>query len=192
MDHHRERLLSRLRRMETESAEEPWIVPPAAAVGSLLTIGFSADSRLLLTVSNSGRALMDARTGHRVFRDRSEKMDNRILDGGLSVRGIGPVERAVIQLAGIWGGGLSTVTADGWSVRIVAPDWPDERLILQPPAADVLSADRSSGCVQLDQPLSEIRASDFSPDGGVLALATASDLVLWSRSIPDPIDESVR
>lgn len=76
---------------------------------------------------------------------------------------------------------LSRVTADGWTVRVVTPDWPEERVVLEPPGDDVLSERHSEECVQIDTPTTELRAAGFSPDGSRLIVATSSDVRFWFR-----------
>ncbi len=44
-----------------------------------------------------------------------------------------------------------------------------------------MSEAHSDGCVQLGQPINEVRAYGFSRDGTTLVLATTSDLWMWRR-----------
>lgn len=181
VDDHRTNLLGRLRSLKTAEAPPPWKLLRTASVGGLVAVGFGDDSSLLLVISWSGRSLFDSATGDRIARDRDDDVAEWTSADYLTAEGIGPLEAVPVVVAGLWGGGLQRVTADGWSVNVVAPDWPDERVILQPPGGEVLSEAHSNGCVQLGQPINEVRAYGFSRDGATLVLATTSDLWMWRR-----------
>ncbi len=178
---HRTRLLRRLRSLETAEPPPLWQHLTTAAVGGLVAVGFEDDSSALLVVSWSGRSLFDVSTGERLARDRDDDVAKWTSADYVAAQGIGPLEGVPVVVAGLWGGGLQRVTADDWSVSVVAPDWPDERVILQPPGCGILSEGHSDGCVQIAQPSNEVRACGFSRDGTTLVLATTSDLSIWSR-----------
>lgn len=183
MTSHVEAIANRIRELSTEPPPDPWIPLQVFAVGGLAAVGFSADSSALLALSTGGgRSLYDVRSGEQIARDRNQDVNEWLSSDGVVARGIGPVQDEEIRVAGLWGGGLSAMTSDGWSCRVVAPDWPTERVVLQPPGADVIIEQFASGCVQIaDSAVVEVRAAGFSPDGRTLVVATSADLRLWIR-----------
>ena len=60
-------------------------------------------------------------------------------------------------------------------------DWPEQRVILQPPGSDVMTERLAANCVLIDVPATEVRATGFAPTGRTFVLATASDLVIFGR-----------
>lgn len=184
MSDHLDRLRSRLRALQVTSPPSPWRHVGAFAVGGLLcagTVSLALDREFVMVVSSSGRGVFDAATGEKVARDRAGPEDSELDELGLTVAGIGPLAGRRIRVAGIWGGGLPSTTSDGWSVTVVAPDWPLEMVVLERPGAWVMSERLATGCVLIDRPVSEIRAVGFSESGRVLVEATASDLALFVR-----------
>ncbi|MGA5821740.1 hypothetical protein ACPC54_28215 [Kitasatospora sp. NPDC094028] len=150
-------------------------------VGGLLGIGFAVHPDtghdLVLTVSSSGHGLFDAVTGEKLEREYDPEEDP---DGpDLSCPGIGPVADVRIPVAGLWGGGLHS-GADGWHVEVISPEWPHHRVLLTSgawtgaPGTDLYHVFHSSW--------STFRAAGFSPTGRTLAVATSSDLTLWTRA----------
>ncbi|RZQ62188.1 hypothetical protein EWH70_20685 [Amycolatopsis suaedae] len=143
-------------------------------IGGVLGIGFAphpeSGAELLLVASTAGRGLFDA-TGTRLARDRDE-------DAGyphgpdLACDGIGPLAGTRVRMAGLYGGGLHTLTDDRWRVDVIAPAWPDERVVLS------RDGDR---WVVFDADVTELRTAGFSPSGRTLVAATSSDVTLWTR-----------
>ena len=174
---------NRIRKLSTAAAPEPWVALPIQAVGGLAAVGFASGSNVLLVLSSGGgRSLYDVGTGERIARDRNGVVSEWLSADGVTARGIGPVEDEDVRVAGLWGGGLAAATADGWSCNVVAPDWPTERVVLQPPGADVLFKEFAAGCVQIaDSAVVELRAAGFSADGKALVVATSADVSLWVR-----------
>lgn len=79
----------------------------------------------------------------------------------------------------------STPIADGWTIDVVSPEWPHDRVLL---SADGGSYDGPPGGTWwhiFDADYSELRAAGFSPSGQTLAVATCSDLTLWTRAEND-------
>jgi hypothetical protein len=176
-------LRNRVRKLTTVPAPDPWRSLPVIAVGGLAAVGFTDDSKSLLVLSSAGgRSLYDTGTGERIARDRDANLNNWLSEDNTMAAGIGVVADDTVHVAGLWGGGLSTLTSDGWSCTVVAPDWPIERVVLQPPGADVITERFASGCVQIaDSAVSDLRVAGFSPDGRTLVVATAADITLWTR-----------
>ncbi|MBZ4323055.1 hypothetical protein JNW98_27405 [Streptomyces sp. SCA2-4] len=172
------------------AAPDPWrqVSGPRIPIGGLLGIGFGVNpddgNDLVMVVSTNGHGLFDAVTGEKIARDRDPDPETGTPDGhpDLMCPGLGPLTGTQVRIAGLFGGGLHTTTAEGgWSVSVVSPEWPHHRVVLsadgginQGPAGDrwwhVLHSDYS-----------ELRAAGFSPSGSTLAVATSSDLALWTR-----------
>lgn len=133
-------------------------------------------------VSGSGRGVVST-GGAVVARDHTDHLQDWYDPFGLVAAGIGPLAGTRVRLAGQAGGGLPLTTADGWSVGRYPVDWPDERVVLEPPNAGVLWPGHESGCVGLLGPdaLFEVRAAGFSRTGRLLVTATAGDLTLYTR-----------
>ncbi|MEV2268303.1 hypothetical protein [Nonomuraea africana] len=155
----------------------PWRRVPVQQVGGLTDVGFGsrpAASDLLLVASSAGRGVFDCVSGERVARDHEDvHPDDPLVRGG-----IGPLAGVGVPMAGLWGGGLHTTTADGWAVHLVAPDWPVESVLLSQDDEPYQGSrwwhiHREEGC--------ELRAFGFSPSGRTLVIASACDLILFSR-----------
>lgn len=88
-----------------------------------------------------------------------------------------------MQIAGLFGGGLHTTTADGWTLEVVAPEWPHERVLLSTDGGLPHNTRHGQGWWHLFHAAhAELRAVGFSPTGRTLAVATSSDLTLWTRT----------
>ncbi len=154
----------------------PWRRLTVHAVGGLTEVGFTPDGRHLLVISVSGRGLIDVVRGQRVARDTEEpRLDSSWLhESRHAARGIGPAAHVTIDVVGLWGGHpLPTTTTDGWTVRV-------RRVCLA--ESVVLRREGSFRRWILDRPVTELRAVGFSQDGGVLVIATSSDVALYTRA----------
>lgn len=184
MSEYSEALRQRIRALTPGPPPKPWEGVEVSLAGGIHSVGFGVapgQRDLLLVASWSGRAVFDGLTGERLARDRDDSVAKWTGELGEDCQGIGPLDGQRILTAGIWGGGLLVTTIDGWSIARFAVDWPDERIVLQPPGADILTAGREAGCVQLGSPASEVRAAGFSHTGRVLVIATSSELTLFAR-----------
>ncbi|MFJ4423842.1 hypothetical protein ACKI1Q_32345 [Streptomyces galilaeus] len=159
------------------------------AVGGLLGIGFAvhpgSGNDLVMVVSQDGHGLFDAVTGERIARDRDPAPEGATPDESedLSCPGLGPIAGGRVRIAGLFGGGLHSGTGDGWSVEVVQPAWPNERVLLC--HGDGLPHRGPHGekwWHVFHASWSTFRAAGFSPSGRTLAVATSSDLTLWSRT----------
>jgi hypothetical protein len=181
-------LRARLLAAPVVPAPEPWQRVAFVPVGGLLGIGFAShpeDGRdLVMVVSHDGHGLFDAVTGEKIARDRDPDPEDSTPDAvaDLSCPGLGPISGSRVRIAGLFGGGLHTTTADGWTLEVVTPAWPNDRVLL-------------SGDGGLPHPgphgerwwhifhsnYSELRTVGFSPSGQTIAVATSSDISLWTR-----------
>lgn len=168
---------------EVTAPPRPWrsvgrgLIP----VGALQGIGFAVHPEtghdLVLTVSSSGHGLFDAVTGEKLEREYDPEEDPTGPD--LSCPGIGPVADLRIPVAGMWGGGLHNGAAGGWGVEVISPEWPSHRVLL---TAGPWSGEHGTAWWHVfHASWSEFRAAGFSPTGRTLAVATSSDLTLWTR-----------
>jgi hypothetical protein len=169
-------------------APEPWQRIAYAPVGGLLGIGFASHpdtgDDLVMVVSHDGHGLFDAVTGEKTARDRDPAPEDSApdSDADLSCPGLGPVTGSRVRIAGLYGGGLHTTTAGGWRLEVVAPAWPNERVLLSRGSGLPHSGPYGERWWHIfHSNYSELRAVGFSPSGQTLAIATSSDLSLWTR-----------
>ncbi|MGW6918375.1 hypothetical protein ACWGB8_31855 [Kitasatospora sp. NPDC054939] len=152
------------------------------AVGGLTGIGFAADPAngrdLVLTVSSSGHGLFDAVTGERLAREYDPEEDP---DGpDLACPGIGPAAGLRIPVAGLYGGGLHTSAEGGWHVCVETTEWPNQQVLLATGGGPYQGEAGESWWHVFHSTWSTFRAAGFSPSGRTLAVATSSDLTLWT------------
>ncbi|MER5760863.1 hypothetical protein [Streptomyces sp. NPDC002082] len=170
-------------------APEPWqpVLDRRTPVGGLLGIGFAVhpDSGhdLVMVVSNDGHGLFDAVTGEKIARDRDPDPDTSTPDASpdLACPGFGPIEGTRVHIAGLFGGGLHSTTPDAWTLDVVHPDWPHDRVILSVDGGAHEGPPGGTWWHVFHSRYSQFRAAGFSPSGLTLAVATSSDLTLWVR-----------
>ncbi|WP_405940949.1 hypothetical protein [Streptomyces sp. NBC_00207] len=173
-------------------APVPWrpVFDPLVPVGGLLGIGFATHpdtgDDLVMVVSNDGHGLFDSVTGEKIARDRDPDPDDSTPDAvpDLSCPGLGPVAGSRVRIAGLYGGGLHTTTDDGWTLEVVSPAWPRDRVLLSVDGGVPHSGPHGEQWWHVFHSYySELRAVGFSPSGRTLAVATSSDLTLWTRTL---------
>jgi hypothetical protein len=180
MDDYFARQLERFRRMPLSAPPLPWRHVATHGVGGLASIGFGEGVELLLVESTDGCGVFDCASGERVARDREH---NASWEDTVRLRcpGIGPLAGQVVRMAGLHGGGLLTMTADGWSLEVVCPDWPAAGIVLCGPSDDLWQPDRAARCVKVCD-VEDLRAYGFSNSGRSLAVAEGSHtLYLFHR-----------
>jgi len=128
-----------------------------------------------------GHGLFDTVTGERIARDRDPYPELACPDADLSCPGLGPVAGVPVRIAGLHGGGLHTGTHDGWTVDVVAPDWPNERVLLSNNGNPYAGQRDATWWHIFHSDYSELRAAGFSPSGNTLVVATSSDVTIWTR-----------
>ncbi|MFE0191584.1 hypothetical protein [Streptomyces sp. NPDC058989] len=168
----------------------PWrpVLSRRNPIGGLLGIGFAiapgTGHDLVMVVSGGGHGLFDALTGEKIARDRDPDPDDSTPDAvpDLSCPGLGPIAGTRVRIAGLFGGGLHTTTYDGWSLEVVSPEWPHHRVLLSTDGGMPHRGPHGERWWHIfDSNYSELRAVGFSPSGLTLAVATSSDLTLWTR-----------
>lgn len=186
---YQERMRDRFLAAPVVSAPPPWrsVLDSRTPIGGLLGIGFAVhpyDGRdLVMVVSHDGHGLFDAVTGQKIARDRDPDFDTSTPDASpdLTCPGLGPIAGAPVHIAGLFGGGLHHTTSDGWGLDIVVPEWPDERVLLSADG-DIHRHPHEQGWWHIfHSNYSTFRTAGFSPSGLTLAVATSSDLTLWTR-----------
>ncbi|MFE7137691.1 hypothetical protein ACFVAG_08065 [Streptomyces sp. NPDC057644] len=174
-------------------APEPWrpVLDRRTPIGGLLGIGFAVhpDSGhdLVMVVSGDGHGLFDAVTGEKIARDRDPDPETSTPDDDpdLTCPGLGPIAGVPVRTAGLYGGGLHRTTPEGWVLDVVSPEWPHDRVILSAGGgAHTGPAGGGRWWHIFHSTYSELRAAGFSPSGQTLAVATSSDLTLWTRREP--------
>ncbi|MFC8085259.1 hypothetical protein [Streptomyces sp. NPDC057340] len=170
------------------AAPEPWRSVALVPVGGLLGIGFASHPEsghdLVMVVSHDGHGLFDAVTGDKIARDRDPGPEGSTPDeaADLSCPGLGPVEGSRVHIAGLFGGGLHAGTRDGWELEVVTPAWPNERVLLSRDGGLPHAGPHGEGWWHIfHADYSTFRAAGFSPSGRTIAVATSSDLSLWTR-----------
>lgn len=170
-------------------APAPWqpVLDNRTPIGGLLGIGFAVHPEsgrdLVMVVSNDGHGLFDAVTGEKIARDRDPDPDTDTPDASpdLTCPGLGPIAGTRVHIAGLFGGGLHSTTSDGWSLNVVSPEWPSDRVLLSA-NGDIYKDPPGEGWWHIFHAnYSTFRAAGFSPSGRTLAVATSSDLTLWTR-----------
>lgn len=170
-------------------APEPWrpVLDRQTPIGGLLGIGFAVhpDSGhdLVMVVTNDGHGLFDAVTGEKIARERDPDPETSTPDASpdLTCPGFGPIEGTRVHIAGLFGGGLHSTTPDGWTLDVVNPEWPHDRVILSTDGGAHKGPPGGTWWHVFHSEYSELRAAGFSPSGLTLAVATSSDLTLWVR-----------
>lgn len=160
-------------------------------IGGLLGIGFAVHPGnghdLVMVVSLDGHGLFDAVTGEKIARDREPDPDTSRPEDSpdLTCPGLGPIISTRVHIAGPYGGGLHRYTPDGWGLHVLAPEWPNHRVLLSR-HCNIYSDPPGQGWWHIfHADYSEFRAAGFSPSGRTLAVATSSDLTLWNRPCLD-------
>lgn len=164
-----------------EDPPSAWERHRSFGVGGLLSVGFGEDDRYLLVESSNGRGVFDCVTLERVARDYDMDAHKWSDSDRLECNGIGPLQGETIRMAGLYGGGLSRVTRDCWTVDIVHIPWPDEYLVVAPPDSSIYDLD--TRIARLRPPITAVHAFGFSPSGRTLVLATSSDLYIYGRDL---------
>ncbi|MCB9688298.1 MAG: hypothetical protein H6735_24885 [Alphaproteobacteria bacterium] len=149
-------------------------------VSGVAAVGFAPATELLVVVSFSGLGIVDCTTGETVARRRDDTGLVPEDHAPMFVRGFGPLTGREVAVAGLWGGGLRTTTADGWVLHRIAPHWPTEGVVLCPPSAPELSMDPSGATLLVSYRDTPIRAFGFSDSGRSIVVAT-TDLHVWTR-----------
>ena len=177
MNEYQKKLETRFRTSSLSQSPAPWRRTWHGSVGGLLEIGFAPASELLLVVSSDGRGVFDCSTGDRVARDYDMDLNLWASPTHLTAEGVGPLEGQSIRMAGIWGGGLPLITADGWGLEAIALNLGEHVALLCPPQADVYDDVTFGQCLKVYSG-DPIRACGFSDTGRSFVVAEGSGISL--------------
>lgn len=122
--------------------------------------------------------------GKRIARDRDPAPEDGLpdSDADLSCPGMGPVAGSRARIAGLFGGGPHTTAEGSWALEVVAPAWPNERVLLSRGSGLPHSGPYGERWWNISRSnCSGLRAVGFLPSGQSVAVATSSDLSLWIR-----------
>ena len=155
----------------------PWTHECYIHAGGVIAAGWSAAEHVLL-VSADGYSITHPDTGERLERNR----DAQVGYAGLSRSGLTftvPTTGEEIPIFGVFGGAGIYGTEDHWRLEIIAPDWPDEMVLLYDPSAAEPGAGRFGlfyGAHRLALPAlgGELRGRGFAPSG-LRFMVVASD-----------------
>jgi len=167
------------RRKQQQDAPGPWREIVDLYINGIVAVGFGPGTDLLLCYSHSGFGVVDCASGQVVARDSE---DRDLPDDPFPVwaTGIGPLAGQRIPLMGLWGGGLRSMTHDGWVIHRATPSWPLECAVLCPPEHPELE-DAATATMLLKDMDPPIRAIGFSDSGNTLVVAN-TELFVWSRA----------
>lgn len=170
-------------------APHPWqpVLDNRTPIEGLQGIGFAVHPEnghgLVMVVSTDSYGLFDAVTSEKIARDRHPDPDTEFPGASpdLACPGLGPTAGTRIRIAGLWGGGLHATTPDGWSLDVVSPEWPNDRVLLSADGSIFKDPPGQGWWHVFHSDYSTLRTAGFSPSGRTLAVATSSDLTLWTR-----------
>ena len=169
---------------EVYKAKQPSDPPPPwrrlpCFISGVTAVGFGAATELLLVLTHSSLGIIDCSSGDVIARliETDDYVDDPY---PVTARGIGPLEGQHVHLAGLWGGGLRTTAADGWTVHRASPNWPAECAVLCSPESPELFDNPDQAVVLVKDSEPGIRALGFSDSGRTLIVAT-TELFLWTR-----------
>lgn len=176
-EENRKRLINLLSHIEVNKNPDGWNHVTSIAVGGLLTLGFSQIRPFLLVVSSTGRGLINCETGEKIARDEEpyEGLDEHYLN----CKGIGPIENEIVRLCGYSGGGIPQSNSAGESLEIVAPNWPEEDIVLCRNFKTALNPGDQGECSIIYTEY--VRSFGFSWCGNFIAAACGSDVDIWKR-----------
>jgi hypothetical protein len=179
MYEHLKPLQKKLLSLDIHEVPAPWKLVATFAVGGLRSVGFDRESENLLVVSSQGRGVIDCLKGEKVARDHEEFCEN---EASLEAQGIGILSDRTIRMSGLFGGGLPSITEDGWQLECVTLKWPEQMLILLPPSSHLYGSviGHSDTMTKIFED-SCIRAYGFSYTGRTFIIATTSDITIFIR-----------
>lgn len=159
----------------------PWKLLKVWPVGGLLQVGYAEDSDLLLVLSSDGRGVFDCITGDKLARDADLSNDyfDRIK---LIALGIWPLQEKEVRVAGLFGGGLTKSTHDGWFLVADATRWPHHDIYLKLPwLPKIPYAEQPKPIFVGDDEPCELRAYGFSETGKSFVIASSCELKIFAR-----------
>lgn len=157
----------------------PWRRTPNGIVGGVYAVGLSESGEFLLSISHSGRYVIDCQSGDTLVRDDDGASERWLDPSRLLAEGVGPLSGTRVRMAGSFaGGGFPATTSDGWSVHRAAPAWPREVIWVEEPDTPGFYANGTFHKVwDWDPPF----AYGFSMSGTTLVVACSNEIKIWTR-----------
>lgn len=179
MYEHLNLLRDKLSNLQVMPPPSPWQLKATISVGGLMSVGFERDSDNLLIVSSQGRGVVNCLIGKKTARDDDDYYEKKQY---LEAKGIGSLEGKIIRMAGLFGGGLLTLTEDGWGLESVTLNFPEEMILLIEPGSSLYGSvcNRPDRFTKIEQDAG-IRAYGFSYTNQSFIIATASDVTIYAR-----------
>ena len=179
MYEHLEPLKRKLLNLRIEKPPPPWELKTIISVGGLCSVGFDRDTENLLILSHQGRGVVDCLTGEKTARDYEDYYENQYLEA----QGIGCLNGKIINMAGLFGGGLPIITEDDWCLESVTINFPEAMILLVEPGSDLygMTCNRPDNFTKIEQQAT-VRAYGFSYTGQSFIVATSSDVTIYNRS----------
>ncbi len=163
----------------TTGMPEPWRHVPLPHLGGLFAVGFDPEGRYLLTLSGTGRGVIDCHDGKKIARDPNEDEHAWLDRPRLLAKGIGPLAGEEIRVVGSFiGGGLTTITHDGWIMQAATPNWPNAVVWCEKPGSKGFYLDGDFYKLwDWDAPF----AYGFSEPGNIALIACSNSVEMWAR-----------
>lgn len=176
-------LIERFRNLPLLPPKEPWLPVATLAIGGFEALGFSEDSKYLLVLSSQGSSVIGSADGGMLARDSSPGMGDWLDFDNLRAEGNGPLKGQSVRLAGIFGGGLPTVSVDGWVLDKLAPDWPSSFVTLSSPGSSPWVEGQANEITRIAPTSGEdtVMAYGFSWDRSCFVVATSHGVDLFRR-----------
>ena len=129
-------------------------------------------------MSYQGRGVVNCCTGEKAARDYEDSYKEEYLEA----KGMGNLKGKSIRMAGLFGGGLPTLTIDGWQLESVTLNFPKEMILLVEPDSDLYGSvcDRPDHFTKVEQH-AYTRAYGFSYTNKSFVIATTSDVTIYAR-----------
>jgi hypothetical protein len=158
---------------------DPWSDIAYVAVGGLEAVGFETVTERMLVVSSTGQSVIDCQTGEKLHRDRQRSAYD---SSTLTAWPTNQDEDNRIQMCGLHGGALRTVTDDGWSIDAIPIYWPKYFFVLNHPNSSVFMS-------KLGRPVHiSVLANDYQPrafgfswSGKTLIKSDGAGIYIWGR-----------
>lgn len=166
-------------------SEAPWRLVIQTSAGGAFAAGFDRVTEELIIISDEGQGIFDLSTGSRVYRNREKSGYDQ---ARLEATRLDKSDHRPIPMAGEFGGGLSRITSDGWSIDTLQLNWPTTYSVLHQPNASIFflaphwngrGKDASFRVVMKSEAMPV--AYGFSWSGKSLIWLDRSDLLIWHR-----------
>lgn len=167
--------------MKWEPAPMPW-TSRTVIIATMWAVGYAKDTDHLLVISETGRGVFDCITGEKMSRDHDTNYAHWWDKKHLEVQGIPPIANQTIRMVGHDGGGLKTVTSDGWRLEIIAPYWPLNSVVLSSSFKTIRDGtENSTKIFPRDDLGGDILALGFSDTEKSFIVADRSSITMFSR-----------